>query len=121
MQICRGRLSLYSRDSVMTPSMSPTPDCKRRQMNGSRRTRVSYARLVRAAVLTRDLDFADIRHYPPQDYFGILVLRLPDDAVIAQILNVVEQFLGQQRAVEQIVGRLIVLEPDHFRARPPLE
>jgi hypothetical protein len=29
-----------------------------------------------AALLTRDLDFSDIRRYPPRDYNGILVLRL---------------------------------------------
>jgi len=32
-----------------------------------------------AALLTRDLDFANIREYPPEDYDGIIVLRLPDD------------------------------------------
>jgi len=27
------------------------------------------------ALVTLDLDFSDIRTYPPQDYFGIIVLR----------------------------------------------
>lgn len=30
-----------------------------------------------AALLTRDLDFADVRRYPPSLYAGIIVLRLP--------------------------------------------
>jgi predicted nuclease of predicted toxin-antitoxin system len=29
------------------------------------------------AIFTLDLDFADIRAYPPSDYPGIVVLRLP--------------------------------------------
>jgi predicted nuclease of predicted toxin-antitoxin system len=38
------------------------------------------AQETRAAIVTRDLDFADIRRYPPADYHGIVVMRLPDDA-----------------------------------------
>jgi predicted nuclease of predicted toxin-antitoxin system len=34
-----------------------------------------------AALLTRDLDFGDVRRYPPEDYNGIVVLRLPDDTI----------------------------------------
>jgi predicted nuclease of predicted toxin-antitoxin system len=36
------------------------------------------ARQTGNALLTRDLDFADIRQYPPGQYGGIVVLRLPD-------------------------------------------
>lgn len=35
------------------------------------------ARQTGAALITRDVDFADIRNYPPTDYQGIIVLRLP--------------------------------------------
>ncbi|MHB8815873.1 MAG: DUF5615 family PIN-like protein [Steroidobacteraceae bacterium] len=41
------------------------------------------ARSTQAALITRDLDFADVRRYPPSDYHGIMILRLPDDAVAA--------------------------------------
>jgi len=34
-----------------------------------------------AALLTRDLDFADVRRYPPALYSGIIVLRLPDGMI----------------------------------------
>ena len=36
------------------------------------------ARATGAALLTRDLDFADVRRYPPSLYPGIIVLRLSD-------------------------------------------
>ena len=45
----------------------------------------AHARQTRSALLTRDLDFADIRRYPPDQYHGIVVLRLPDDAVAQDI------------------------------------
>lgn len=32
-------------------------------------------RLEERAIITLDLDFSDIRAYPPQDYFGIIILR----------------------------------------------
>jgi len=39
------------------------------------------ARASGAALLTRDLDFADVRRYPPALYSGIIVLRLPDGMI----------------------------------------
>jgi predicted nuclease of predicted toxin-antitoxin system len=33
------------------------------------------ARETGAAIVTRDLDFSDIRQYPPSEYAGIMVLR----------------------------------------------
>src|SRR5579862_6530452 len=47
-----------------------------------------HALHYRAALLTRDLDFADIRRYPPHQYSGIVVLRLPDTAVAEEIAAV---------------------------------
>ena len=40
-----------------------------------------YARRNRLILITRDLDFADIRNYPPSLYEGILVLKLRQDAI----------------------------------------
>ena len=51
------------------------------------------AKTTAAALLTRDLDFADIRQYPPEDYAGIVVLRLPDDATARAIGAIVERFV----------------------------
>src|SRR2546423_1786205 len=46
------------------------------------------------AILTLDLDFADIRSFPPSDYAGIIVLRLVDQsrpAVLKVIGNVIDE------------------------------
>jgi len=40
----------------------------------------AHAQSNRLTLVTRDFDFADIRNYPPVDYAGIIVLKLPDDA-----------------------------------------
>ena len=54
-----------------------------------------HALHYRAALLTRDLDFADIRRYPPDQYSGIVVLRLPDTAVAEEIAAVLKRFLSE--------------------------
>jgi predicted nuclease of predicted toxin-antitoxin system len=80
----------------------------------------AHARATGAVLLTRDLDFADIRSYPPSDYPGLVVLRLPDDAVAQQILKVLERFLKKSELVSRVGGHLVILEADRVRFRPPL-
>ena len=78
------------------------------------------ARATNAAILTRDVDFADVRHYPPADYQGIVVLRLPEDTVAPGIVNVLERFLKQTELSRRLPGHLVILEPDRVRFRPAL-
>jgi predicted nuclease of predicted toxin-antitoxin system len=78
------------------------------------------AETTRATLLTRDLDFADVRSYPPEQYAGIVVLRLPDDAVAQDIVRVVERFLREPTFTSQLAGRLAIVEPDRVRFRPAL-
>ena len=53
-------------------------------------TIATVCREEQRVLITLDLDFADIRNYPPQDYHGIIVLRLANQdrsAVLALILR----------------------------------
>src|SRR5579862_6277034 len=79
-----------------------------------------HALQSRAALLTRDLDFADIRRYPPDLYSGIVVLRLPDTAVAGEIAAAVKRFLSGPGFIASLAGRLAVVEGDRVRFRPPL-
>jgi predicted nuclease of predicted toxin-antitoxin system len=79
-----------------------------------------HALHYRAALLTRDLDFADIRRYPPDQYSGIVVLRLPDTAVAEEIAAVLKRFLSEPGCIASLAGRLAVVEGDRVRFRPPL-
>ena len=78
------------------------------------------ARESGAALLTRDLDFADVRRYPPDQYSGIVVLRLPDTTVALEIARVLERFLMEPGFLEPLAGRLAIIEMDRVRFRPPL-
>ena len=72
----------------------------------------AYAQQNRLALVTRDFDFADLRNYPPAQYAGLLVLELPDDAVVASMLRVLKSFGFATRA-----GRSAAWPPGDPRAR----
>lgn len=82
---------------------------------------IRHAQESGAVLLTRDLDFADVRRYPPQQHSGIVVLRLSDDAVTADITDVLSRFISHKQVMGHLSGRLIILEANRFRVRPPLE
>ena len=73
-----------------------------------------------AALLTRDLDFADVRRYPPSLYPGIIVLRLSDGVIAKEIMGVTERFLRDATFVGNLAGRLAIVEQDRVRFRPAL-
>jgi predicted nuclease of predicted toxin-antitoxin system len=81
----------------------------------------AHARSTGAAIITRDVDFADTRNYPPSEFLGLLVLRMPDDAVAQTIVNLLERFLKQTELAARIPGHLVILEPDRVRFRPALQ
>ena len=83
---------------------------------------VEFARDVglAAALLTRDLDFADVRRYPPSLYPGIVVLRLPDGVIAKDIVHVTERFLRDATFVGNLARRLAIVEQDRVRFRPAL-
>jgi predicted nuclease of predicted toxin-antitoxin system len=65
--------------------------------------------------ITLDLDFADIRNYPPQDYHGIIVLRPgrnDRDAILAIIPRVLVLL-----QTELIAGRLWIVDNHRTRIR----
>jgi predicted nuclease of predicted toxin-antitoxin system len=80
-----------------------------------------HARQNGDALLTRDLDFADVRHYPPEQYGGVVVMRLPDHFTAAEIVVVLDRFLAEPRFIENLRGRLAVVDENRVRFRPPLE
>lgn len=76
------------------------------------------ADLVRAegrALITLDLDFADIRAYAPEEHSGIIVLR-PRRSDATTILALVDRMLSTIDDTE-LVGRLWIVEPDRIRVR----
>ena len=80
----------------------------------------AHARKRESVIVTRDVDFADIRNYPPHEFNGIIVMRMPDDAVAQTIVNLLERFLKETELAAQLPGHLVILESDRVRFRPAL-
>lgn len=67
------------------------------------------------AIVTLDLDFADIRVYPPDEYHGIIVMRLKRGSK-AQVLVLVRRWL-QALATEPLIGHLWIVDDNKIRIR----
>lgn len=69
----------------------------------------------RRALLTLDLDFANILAYPPEAHAGIVVLRLVHQSQ-AWLLRVMEQAIAVLET-ERVEGRLWVIDESKLRVR----
>jgi predicted nuclease of predicted toxin-antitoxin system len=81
----------------------------------------AYATEHGRVLVTRDLDFADVRRYAPAEHAGIVVLRLSEHAVVAEICGVFELLLAHREVVERLAGHLAVVDEARVRVRPPLD
>jgi predicted nuclease of predicted toxin-antitoxin system len=81
----------------------------------------AHARTAGLTLVTRDLDFGDVRNYPPEQYAGLVVFRLPDTATAVTICQMAERFLAQTSVIAAVPGRLAVVEFGRLRLRPPIE
>lgn len=69
-----------------------------------------------AVILTADTDFANILRFPPGSHAGIVVSRIPD-GVSTDTLNRLLIRALRQLAPEDILGGLVIIEPDRIRIR----
>jgi predicted nuclease of predicted toxin-antitoxin system len=68
-------------------------------------------------LLTFDLDFADIRHYPPGSHAGIVVFRLQDQRW-ATLEGPVTRLLAGGK-LERLQGGLAIVDETRVRCKPP--
>jgi predicted nuclease of predicted toxin-antitoxin system len=68
-------------------------------------------------LVTGDYDFSDLRLYPPADYHGIVVLAIPALTTSRYILQLVAQFLEQRAVLDQLPGKLAIVEAGRIRLR----
>ena len=69
------------------------------------------------ALITLDLDFANIQSFPPQNYPGLIVLRVTDQSrpQILRVLGNVCDLIDR----EPLVGCLWIVEENRIRIRAP--
>jgi predicted nuclease of predicted toxin-antitoxin system len=66
-------------------------------------------------LITLDTDFADIRTYPPEQYPGLIVLRLKKQDK-PHVLDVVSRLIPSFSS-EPVEGRLWIVEEERIRVR----
>ncbi len=71
--------------------------------------------------MSADFDFADVRIYPPARYAGIVIIARPNHATTTDVLELVGSLLAHADLFDQIPGRLVIVQRDRIRLRPPLE
>lgn len=80
----------------------------------------AYALTNSLCLVSADWGFADIRHFPPEQHAGIVVLGLANDATGDQITELLCALLRQPHLVERLPGHLAIVEYRRIRFRPPL-
>lgn len=70
----------------------------------------------RRAIVTLDLDFADIRTYPPEDHFGLIVLRL-DRQDKQHVVDVLAQLASKLTDDADLIGKLWIVNEQTIRIR----
>jgi predicted nuclease of predicted toxin-antitoxin system len=86
------------------------------QLAGQPDVRVAeVCRMEGRALLTLDLDFSDIRVFPPSVYAGIIVLR-PSVQTVKNIRRLVGQVVALLSA-EPLVGHLWIVDEGQVRIR----
>ncbi len=66
--------------------------------------------------MTLDLDFGNIREYPPEDYRGLIVLRVVDQSR-GHVLRVMERVIAVLDCTP-LVGHLWIVSEAGIRIRP---
>ena len=69
------------------------------------------ARRDRAVLLTRDYDFANMLLYPPQDFYGIIILKV-HPPVAEKLISSLKSVL---KATEDFGGKVFVVTEDRIR------
>lgn len=76
---------------------------------------MAYARREGLIIISYDLDFSDIRQYPPDSHPGIIILRIrPKTVEMAQ--HVLARFLTSI-SIDDVRGAIVSLSADTYRIR----
>lgn len=77
----------------------------------------NFAKEQNQIIITRNLDFANILLYPPEENFAIIVFRT-HLLSYTEMFQLLKNFLKKTPETE-ILGSLIIIQKDRFRIRRP--
>ncbi len=68
------------------------------------------------AIISLDLDFSDIRTYPPSEYPGIVILR-PRTQSKPDVLELIDKLIPLLDGSEKLIGNLWIVQQNGIRIR----
>jgi len=80
-------------------------------------TVAEWARTRKLCLLTRDEGFANILRYPPDQYSGTVVLRVPKGSGRTRVLNLARALLENLEVVHVPAGKPAIVESGRIRIR----
>lgn len=69
-------------------------------------------------IVTLDMDFANLKAYPPGNHRGIIVVRLKRQSA-GQVLKAFERFLQKSKYLGDLSGCTVIIEESRVRVRRP--
>ena len=75
-----------------------------------------FAQEQQRIIISRDLGWANIKNYPPSSHCGLIILRVPFEAIAMEIRQVVEQFIDLVD-ISEIVGATVIVDKNKYRIR----
>lgn len=81
-------------------------------------TLIEICRAEDRAIVSFDKDFADVVHFPPVRYRGIVVLRLSEPVTLPMILNALTR-VADLAETRSVVGRLWIVSINRIREYEP--
>lgn len=81
-------------------------------------TLIEICRVEDRAVVSFDTDFADVVHFPPARYRGIIVLQLPEPVSLPMILDALSS-VANLAETRSVIGRLWVVSINRIREYEP--
>ena len=72
---------------------------------------INWAKKNKAGLITRDFDFANILNFPPSDYFGIMILKIPSFYTAIDIKRVLKNFLT--RIDKKLISSSTIIVEEH--------
>lgn len=77
---------------------------------------INFARKDKAVLFSADWGFANILNFPPQNYYGIVILNFPNEASTGFIAEEAQKAL-LKLSLENLKDYLIIIEPGKIRIR----
>jgi len=77
---------------------------------------VTACKKEQRVLVTLDNHFSNIRAYPPEEYNGIIVLRVTDQSK-SRVLRLIDKLLPLLKKAEDLRKRLWIVEEERIRVR----